>query len=184
MTDRSKKTTETRALRLKKLRKEKGLSQRQFAKIVGIHSNAISEMERGLEHGGRSITEETAEKINAAFPEIRIAWLLGYDDYETEELRIHAISEAIQNRSDLIEQVIESHHYHISEYHSPEISTDEDGIEYHAILIEIQSPNGYKRYMRPDEFVEFKKNIHDIIEGLLLLKYKMPKDGANEYWSL
>ena len=88
----------------------------------------------------------------------------------------------MQKRSDLIEQVIVSHHYQISESRS-EVKVDEEGREYHDVLIEIRAPDGSARYMRPAEFAEFKKNIHDIIEGMLLLKFKKNHDGAKEYWS-
>ena len=61
---------------------------------------------------------------------------------------------------------------------------DEEGREYYDILIEIKAPDGSARYMRAAEFAEFKKILHDIVEGQLLLKFKMPKDGAKEYWGI
>ena len=164
--------------------KEANVTQAELAASLHYTQQHISNIATGQKNLGYDLAEYISENIpNREGEHVRIEYLLGKDDFKTDGSRIHAIHETIQKRSDLIEQVIESHHYQISESRS-EVKVDDEGREYYGILIEIKAPDGSARYMRPAEFAEFKKNLHDIVEGQLLLKFKMPKDGAKEYWGL
>lgn len=89
-----------RAERVKFIRKQEGLTQAEFARLtnqVQQNINRIEKMHQGL-------TDENAQEIIKAFPNYRIQWLLGYDDYmtTTDELR-----SLIHNKVDLAEAINE-----------------------------------------------------------------------------
>lgn len=70
-----------RGERLKALLEEKGIDQKVFAEKIGYTPEHISY----IINGKRNLTQDAAEGIVKIFPEIRVGWLLGYDDYETDD---------------------------------------------------------------------------------------------------
>ena len=69
-----------RVSRIKELLKDKGLKQKDLADVLDIEPQNLS---RCLTSG--KVSEKTCLKIIEAFPEYRLEWLLGYNDYKTEE---------------------------------------------------------------------------------------------------
>lgn len=73
---RPKKTINTlRGKRLKEIRNELGLSQKEFADRIHISVTAVSEME----NSHKNVTETTARATIKEFPEYNLSWLLGFD---------------------------------------------------------------------------------------------------------
>lgn len=68
-------------LRLKELRKQRGINQTQFAKKFGVAQNTVS----NWENGNRVIDSETAAEI-ANFFDVTVDYLLGRDSSSTESL--------------------------------------------------------------------------------------------------
>lgn len=87
MTRAKKERTPKSAERLKLMRTVAGLSQAAFAIRTGIPQQAISRYERNE----RPLERKDAEKAIAAFPDYRLAWLLGEDDFVTQADRSRAV---------------------------------------------------------------------------------------------
>ena len=79
MTRAKKERTPKSAERLKLMRTNAGLSQAAFEEQPGIPQQAISRYERN----GSPLKLEDAKKAIAAFPDYRLDWLLGKDDFMT-----------------------------------------------------------------------------------------------------
>lgn len=76
-----KKTDKDIGTRVRKVRKAAKKTQEWLAEKLGVDPNYISMIETGK----RRLTTENAEKIAALFPPVRIQWLIGWDDFETED---------------------------------------------------------------------------------------------------
>lgn len=68
--------------RLKELRKEKKLTQKELAKILGISKRTLAYWEKGESQ----IKNEKAEKL-ADFFGVNTAYLLGYSDFPARNIR-------------------------------------------------------------------------------------------------
>ena len=68
-----------RGKRLGELLSWHDIDQKDFAEKIGYTKEHISY----VINGHRNLTLDAAEKIVKMFPEIRIEWLMGYDDYPT-----------------------------------------------------------------------------------------------------
>lgn len=80
----SKKKTEIkaeRAERLKMLIDREEMSQTAFSEKIGYSQQHVS----GIVRQKTALTEETAADIISVFPEYRIEWLMGLDDFMTHE---------------------------------------------------------------------------------------------------
>lgn len=83
-----------RALRIKELMKREGLKQKDIAELIPVPSRKkenkgeLEPMDEQnfsrLLRSGKQIKEEICLCIIEHFPEYRLEWLLGYDDYMTE----------------------------------------------------------------------------------------------------
>lgn len=93
------KTLIEREIKSRKERKEK-YSQTAFAKDIGHSQQNISEI-INLKHG---LTEETAHDIIRVFPDYRIEWLLGYDDYMTESDKLASLIKNMKEETNLMEK--------------------------------------------------------------------------------
>lgn len=69
-----------RGERLRSLLEKRGMEQQELASKIGYTKEHISY----IVNGKRNLTQEAAEAIVKIFPEIRIGWLLGYEDHETD----------------------------------------------------------------------------------------------------
>lgn len=79
-----------RGERLRSLLEKHSMEQQELAIKIGYTKEHISY----IINGKRNLTEDAAERIVEMFPETRIEWLLGYDNYETEFMK--AACEAIK----------------------------------------------------------------------------------------
>ena len=163
---------------MRKVRTDNGLNQEQFAELIGLDNyKVISPMEKGR----RSISEKTAHKVIKKFPNIRLQWLLGYDDYETEDDLINANSWHRFDRIELTEQLIRAHGYEIGEYTDPQILTDEEtGKEYHRVFTTITAPSGAIKHIETADYLKLLGSINNVLEGLLLLEFKPFPKSAGE----
>lgn len=66
--------------RLRSLLKKYKMNQQELADEIGYTKEHIS----FVINGKRNLTPEAAEAIVEIFPDTRIGWLLGYEDYETD----------------------------------------------------------------------------------------------------
>lgn len=67
--------------RLKIILKEQNTTQQQLSEMIHLTQVTIS----NIICGKASLTDENADAIHVIFPQYRLQWLLGYDDYKTEE---------------------------------------------------------------------------------------------------
>lgn len=77
----SKKTNKDIGARVSKVRKAAKKTQEWLAERLGVDPNYISMIETGK----RPLTAKNAQKIAALFPPVRVQWLIGWDDFETED---------------------------------------------------------------------------------------------------
>jgi len=68
-------------IRLRELISDLKMTQSQFGELLGLGARQISCMVNGT----RRLTEENARRLARLFPEVRYEWLMGYDDYKTED---------------------------------------------------------------------------------------------------
>lgn len=66
--------------RLKELRKEEGLTQKELADKIGVHYRTLQNME----NGESQIKPDKAQQLADYFG-VRVAYLLGYSDYKNKE---------------------------------------------------------------------------------------------------
>ena len=84
-----------RGERLRKVIRKSGMTQEAFAERIGYSQIHISY----VVNGKRNLSQEVANAVVKMLPEVRIGWLLGYDDFETVEDAINASAiEASSNR--------------------------------------------------------------------------------------
>lgn len=95
-------------VRLKSLLAAKGMTQKEFAGKFNYTEQHVSQIVKGK----RRLTPEAAHKIADEFF-CRYEWLMGYDDFETVNDRIHAISESDYESRQLIMKILEIHKYKI-----------------------------------------------------------------------
>lgn len=75
--------------RIRELRKQKGLSQKEFAKVINLSQNHVSSLEKGT----RTITDRTIEDICREF-NVNKQWLLtGIGDLFVDELEKYDIKD-------------------------------------------------------------------------------------------
>ena len=68
--------------------REEGITQTQLAEKIHLSQQTISKIAQGK----ASLTEQTAKLIIKLFPKYRFQWLMGYEDYKTdEELKINLL---------------------------------------------------------------------------------------------
>ena len=70
-----------RGERVKTIYQTLEMPQGRFAEMIGITQSAVSEMVNGK----RKVTETTAQAIVQAFPKYRFEWIMGYDDFPTND---------------------------------------------------------------------------------------------------
>lgn len=86
-------------MRLKELRKEAGLTQKQFAKEIGAAQNTVSQWEAGT----RRLDDETIKRI-ASFFGVSVDYLLGLSESKRVSLADN-VSEAKQAMYNLIDEL-------------------------------------------------------------------------------
>lgn len=77
--------------RLKELRQEKKLTQKELAKIIGVHYRTL----QNWEDGTSNIKPEKAKKLADYFG-VSVGYLLGYDDNDFEkQIRIDTLNDIL-----------------------------------------------------------------------------------------
>lgn len=71
----------TRGARLRTIALREEITQTKLSEMLDCNPVHLSK----IINGSRNLTEEMAQKVISLFPEYRLPWLLGYDDYMTEE---------------------------------------------------------------------------------------------------
>ena len=82
-----------RGKRLKNLCEWEGITQQNLAEKIHISQQTVSQMVQGKS----TVTEQTAEEIAAAFPKYRKEWLLGFDDFPTEDSKLSDMARMIDD---------------------------------------------------------------------------------------
>lgn len=72
---------EIRKKNLKKLLSDKNMTQKEFAEKLGYSPEHINALINGRLPAG----DRFAKKVASVFPETRVGWLLGYENFETNE---------------------------------------------------------------------------------------------------
>ena len=174
--------------RLKELCEKSGFSK--YTEYASTVLNCTPEHFANMRSGGKPITEQTAriaiDYYNRNIPNendhILLDWLLGLVDYRTMNERIQVSVARAMNNEEFAEGLIKSHGYKIEETLYPKVEIDpESGKEYQRVFIQITSPSGAVRYMKPEEYGALINNINNIVEGLLLLEFQQSTDGAKSY---
>ena len=80
---------------VKTILKRENLTQKKFAEKIKMSPENLNRIIR-LRH---PLTEATAETIHVYFPTYRIEWILGYDDFMTEEELTRATDAGIRNEA-------------------------------------------------------------------------------------
>lgn len=84
---------EKRVSAIRSLLKEQNLKQKDLAERIEVEPQNLSRV-----MVSQKISEKMCRKIAKCFPEYRVEWLLGYDDYKT----IYEEAENIQNTKDIV----------------------------------------------------------------------------------
>ena len=175
--------------RLKELCEMSGFSK--YTEYASTVLNCTPEHFANMRSGGRPITEQTARiaidyynrNIQNEDDRILLDWLLGIVDYRTMNERSQVSETRALNNNEFAKGLIKSHGYKIEETLYPKVEIDpESGKEYQRAFIQITSPSGASRYMRPDEYNALINNINNIVEGLLLVEFQQNTNGATSYW--
>lgn len=145
-------------IRLKEICDECDIRQADLAKRIFISQQTISK----IINGKATLTLQTAQRIIDLYPQYRIEWLTGRDDYKTlDDLigkRVHARHEA----ADLIERVMNLHGYTIrTEWVTPDISkmtkaqlTEYERNPYHEPRYSLWDGKGNGRYFQSKKEID------------------------------
>ena len=143
--------------RIESLLQDHNMMQKDLAAKINIDERYLS----AIITGKRTLSKSNAEAIAKVFPGTRVAWLLEYDDYPTEDDRIRAIFQFHLDYEDMTEDLIRRHGYTI-------VHTKDE--ENHSIVI-ITSPRGETKTVDTTLFIKLIDNINDYIEGQMLLGF-------------
>ena len=144
--------------RIEKLLDDNNMNQTTLAEKINIDPRYLS----AIKMGRRPLSRSNAEEIAKVFPGTRVAWLLGYDSYETEDDRTRSIVKFHADYLTLTEELIKSHGYKIIR------SRDEDNKE----VVTIISPRGTKKTVYEVLFIKLIDSINDYVEGQILLGFR------------
>ena len=71
----------TRGERLRMIALREDITQTKLSELLDCNPVHLSK----IVNGSRNLTEDMARKVVSLFPEYRLQWLLGYDDFATHE---------------------------------------------------------------------------------------------------
>lgn len=160
-----------RADNIKKLMKWENISQTEFAEITHQTQQNVSR----IINLKTPLTEENAREIIKYFPEYRIEWLLGYDDYPTNKDLFLSMVNQTNEEGKLLDQgffsYLKLYDYTVTE---GEVDPSGDSLvdfihnEHRGVTI---SRNGKKVTLRLHDLIDFQNEIGEYIE--LRLKHMM-----------
>lgn len=73
--------------RLKQFYREHKITQERLSEVTGISQNTLSR----IANGKAALSHVVATEIVKVFPDIRVEWLMGLDDYRTENERTFSL---------------------------------------------------------------------------------------------
>ncbi len=161
----------TRGERLKQLREERRLKQREVADLIHVHVKHYSAMENNK----REVTRETAHLLADVFY-VDEKWILCETDFRNAEERHEHYSQQLNgaigqsfSRDKLVHDLIEAHGFSV-EY--------SDRMEGNSIVtsVLINGSNGDFREMSLSEYAAFRQKINDVVRGLLLVEMGREKE--------
>ena len=155
------------ARRLRELLKVYNITQRELAERIHVDTRYISMIACGT----RGLSMDMASRIAECFPGTRRQWLLGLDEYQTEDARTVGVIRFHLNYADVTMELIKSHGYMISRYVDSQ----------HRTFFEITAPTGESKTIPALQYDNLVSRINDYVEGELLLGFHKIKDGAKEY---
>ena len=88
--------------RLKQLIGEQKITQNELSKMIFISPQTISK----IVNGTASLTEPVAWSIIDKFPEYRIEWLLGIDDFPTERSKSYQVYKKVERNKELLDAAL------------------------------------------------------------------------------
>ena len=161
----------TRGGRLKQLRKERRLTQREIADLIHVHVKHYSAME----NDNRAVTRETAHLLADVY-KVDEKWILCEVDFRSATERHEHYSQQLNvaigqslSRDRLVHDLIEAHGFSI-EY--------SDSMEGNNIVtsVLIKGNNGDYQEMSLSEYGAFRQKINDVVRGLLLVEMNRGKE--------
>lgn len=144
------------AKRLCNLLKSHNMKQKDLAKKIHVDARYVSL----LCCGDRGLSMDMAKRIAEQFPGTRPQWLLGLDDYQTEEEHALSVNQFHNTVESLTDDLIRSHGYEL-------IRSRQDNQD----LVTIVSPSGERKTVLALQFLRLIDSINDHIEGQLLLGF-------------
>ncbi|WP_297243577.1 helix-turn-helix domain-containing protein [uncultured Flavonifractor sp.] len=149
---------QNRGKRLKTLIKDKNMTQRAFAEMIGYTPEHIS----SVINGRKQLTRGVAEVICRKFPDVSKAWLLCTDDYQTVDEAMTAFKGKVGELGDALDNII------IAAAHSFNylIVSPENGDTNTAFCLQ-NKEGGVPVPVTPDERVDIYEDIVDYAALLL-----------------
>lgn len=191
--EKTRKNDKTPGERVKALRKRYGITQGELAERMCVSQDLVSMIERGT----RKLQIDQAERLSDVF-RVRKEFLLGFDDFETENDRISFIDGRDFDRKEMIEHLIALHGYRVTVEQGEGVSchlqyppglSDEEILERaHDTAPEpricLSAPSGRMtcKIIDQSEYFRILKGIDDFIEMIVAFQFRTPTDGAKEYW--
>ena len=164
-----KNNNETPGDRVRKIRKKLGLTQEKFAERLDINSFNYISM---IETGARDLPVDLSKKIAALLPPTRFEWIMGFDDYRTDDDRLASIINGKHEITDLIEQLMILHGYKIeTEEVTPNIESLSDSEKqeylqkpYLETRYYLKGPNNTKKFFDdPQDITRFFNEISEFV---------------------
>ena len=85
----------TRGERLRMIALREDITQTKLSELLDCNPVHLSK----IVNGSRNLTEDMAQKVVSLFPEYRLQWLLGYDDFATDEEALMPAAQAEGDRA-------------------------------------------------------------------------------------
>ena len=155
------------AKRLRELLKDYGISQRELAERIHVDARYISMIACGT----RGLSIDMASRIAGCFPETRVQWLLGLDEFKTEALRTAGVIQFHNDYEAITTELIIAHGYKVSRFDDSQNKT----------FFTITTPMGESKTIPALQYTNLIWRINDYVEGQLLLGFHKTKDEAKEY---
>ena len=153
--------------RLRELLKDNHMTQRELAERIYVDARYISMIVCGV----RGLSIDMASRIAGCFPGTRVQWLLGLDDFKTEDIRTERVIHFHRAYENVTVELIKTHGYLVSRYEDSQKAT----------FFSLTTPLGETKSIPALQFFNLISRINDYVEGELLLGFHQIKDGAKEY---
>lgn len=169
-----------RADRVKQLIKESGKSQEEFAETIAFYTP--QHLSR-IVNGRSPVTWELAAKIAEAFPDIRIEWIMGLDDYRTIDDRVQKSVTIRERKLTGFMNILQLHNYALDDVTADmPCMTDEEGKEYQNTTYKLTSPRGVSRFLSELELFNLICDFDNYLEMRCAFEFRRLTDGVNNIY--